>query len=313
MKNFNIFGFLCLIGLFACDPDVPTITGEEILSVGSPYLQILTPAVGFQAGEESYDLSYNIINSNNSVTINSVKAYRTFTNATTEEVSERLPFDAANSVVGSDQRTVITKTVTYDQLREDLGLPDDQLEIAIGSTWLIDFEGVRDDGSTFPLIGVIRVAVLSRFAGIYEVVQSEYIRARTGEAVEFFGGWDGTEIFIGSVDATTFSYNDRWGFFGWSGNHFTFSLDEVTNLLTVPLLDPAGQLANGNALFSGDKAVGCHTSPGTFVDSELGMNCDDTPPAIIPDDVDGHHEMILIYGYISANGPRQFYEILRKK
>ena len=78
--------------------------------------------------------------------------------------------------------------------------------------------------------------------------------------------------------------------------------------MTIPLLDENGQLAHGDPLFSGNRALGCHTEPELFTN----VPCDGSN-MLIPDDVNGKHRMILTYGYFTdGSGLREFYEVLEK-
>jgi hypothetical protein len=115
------------------------------------------------------------------------------------------------------------------------------------------------------------------------------------------GPWVGATRFIGSVDETTFSYNDYWGGFIWTGNAFHFRVDESDNSIEVPIL------VNG-ALFSGNRAMSCSINPADFT----SVPCDGSN-ILIPDDVNGKHTIKLTYGYFTdGSGPREFYEVLEK-
>jgi hypothetical protein len=201
------------------------------------------------------------------------------------------------------QVTTIVADLTYADLKAGLtvngaGLPDDDVDIAIGSGWQFRFVGRRGEGE-IPLSGSVRVGVLSRFAGIYRVVEAEYFRIGVPTNA---GAWVGQTRFIGSVDATTFSYNDFWGPFVWTGSSFNFTLDESDNTINVPIP------VNG-ALFSGDRALNCNIEPEIFVN----VSCDGSN-ILIPDDVNGKHRIILTYGYFTNadSGAREFYEVLEK-
>jgi len=146
------------------------------------------------------------------------------------------------------------------------------------------------------LPGNIRVGVLSRFAGLYEVIESKYYRIGVLTAE-----WTGQTRFIGSVDATTFSYNDFWGNFAWGGNAFHFRLDESDNSIQVPILV--------DGLFSGTRALDCDVEPQT-----IGFVFCAGSNVLIQDEVGGHHVIKLTYGYFNDadGGSREFYEVLRK-
>lgn len=294
-------------GFVGCgDDEYESIEGEYgniTLEPADALLNVNTPVVSFQAGTPSYNLNFDLVNGQKK--INTINVYSVFTDAASGAKSDEILFKSYS--VGDMLRTNFSDEITYDQLREGIvvngnPLPADELAVSIGSGWQLRFEGDTDTGIV-PFNSTVRVAVLSRFAGIYTVTESNYFRIG-----EDNGDWNGTEIFIGSVDETTFSHTDFWGPFGWAGNSFTFTIDEGTNEIVVPLLNSDGSLANGNALFSGNRGIGCHTEPGIFAN----VPCEGSN-VLIPDDVNGKHIIRLTYGYFTdGSGLREFYEVLEK-
>jgi len=300
MKNIFKIVSLFVFGAFlftSCNDDeaVEYQTGLT-QQITDPFLQVRTGVVSFQAGTESYNMRFDVINGVKALT--QVNVYSFYTDNATGNISNEVLFE---SFPISGARTAIDHEFTYDDLREGIvldggGLPDDQTALAIGSGWRMRFEGVVSDGSVIPLSGSIFVGVLSRFAGLYVVSESKYVRIGVDN-----GGWDGGERFIGSVDEVTYSYNDFWGNFGWGGNAFHFVLDETSNTLTVPIITDDG-------LFSGNRATNCTDDPGLL--SNVGC---DGKNILIPDDVNGEHVFKLTYGYFTdGSGPREFTETLTK-
>ena len=307
MKNIiKILGVVVLAFMaFSCEDDDPVVYQTGLFQeITDPFLQVQTGVISFQAGTPSYNMGFNIINGTKALA--SVKVFSQFEDASTGDVSEQVQF-GEYPVTGS--LTEVREEINYDALKAGImvnggPLPEDEVAIAIGSLWRMNFIGVvAGTNEEIPLPGAIIVGVLSRFAGLYEVLESEYWRINV-----FSGPWNGETRFIGSVDETTFSYNDAWGPFGWGGNSFHFRLDETDNTLTVPLIGPDGLLTNQPTLFSGNRALGCHTEPEIFVDVPCeGSNI------LIPDDVTGKHRMILTYGYFTdGSGSRQFWEVMEK-
>ncbi len=265
-------------------------------TVTDPFIQVTTPVIGFQAGIESYELGLNVINGTKAIT--EVKAYSIFTDAETglesnEVLLTTFPIEEPN-------RNIVTGTITYEELKAGLNvngtaLPTSQVDLKVGSGWKLRFEGTTAAGETIQLAGNINVAVLSRFAGIYKVVKSDYYRIGVLTAT-----WTGETRFIGSVDETTFSYNDFWGSFAWTGNQFNFVIDFDTNVITAPI--------TVDGLFSGTRAIGCPADAGDFT----VRGCTDTN-ILIPDDATGKHKIKLTYGYFTeGSGSREFYEELEK-
>jgi hypothetical protein len=301
MKNIR-FGILLAVSLLVvgvgCEEDLVEYGPEQPQKITDPYLQIVTSVIAFQAGTPSYSMEFNIINGEKR--ISAVDVYMVFTDAATgaesnEALLVSIPADAGNF-------TAVSQELTYAQLKSGLTvnggpLPDNEVDLAVGSGWQFSFIGRRGEGD-IPLNGSIRVGVLSRFAGIYRVVEGQYFRIGVPTDA---GAWVGQTRFIGSVDETTFSYNDFWGPFVWTGSSFRFVLDPSDNSIEVPVL------VNG-ALFSGNRPMNCSINPADFA----FVPCDGSN-VLIPDDANGKHTIKLTYGYFTdGSGPREFYEVLEK-
>jgi len=279
-------------------------TAGTAQQISDPYLQVITSVVPFQAGVESYNIEYNVLNGTKR--LSTVDIYKQFTDAVSGGSSDVVFMESYD--VG-DLKTVVTDNFDYATLRSDLtvagsALPEDETELAIGSGWVLTFVGNLEGGETIDLAGAINVGVLSPYAGLYEVIESDYYRINVQSGI---ADWTGQERFIGSVDASTFSYNDWWGPFGWAGASFNFSVDDETGKITVPIL------VDGS-LFSGNRALNCDDEPEQFVDVPCeGSNILVKDPAN-PNAANGAHEIYITYGYFTdGSGSRQFYERLRKK
>ncbi len=302
MKNIRLITFLSLALVFAavsCNEDEFVTYGEETTEVlTDPFLQIITSVIPFQAGIPSYTMEFNVVNGLKRIT--AVEVYSIFTDAATGAQSNEVLL--ATYPLDADDLTLVSDQLTYDELKAGLlvngaPLPDNQVDLAIGSGWLFRFVGKRAEGD-FGLNGNVRVGVLSRFAGNYKVIESAYFRINVPGTPP---NWNGQTIFIGSVDATTFSHNDFWGPFAWGGESFNFSLNETDNTLTVPILTESG-------IYAGNRAINCTDDGALFIDVPCaGSN------VLIPDDVGGKHVIKLTYGYFTTgSGSRQFYEVLEK-
>jgi hypothetical protein len=245
-------------------------------------------------------MEFNIINGLKR--INSVDVFMVFTDASSGMKSNEALL--ASYPVGAGVVTEVAAVLTYADLKagltvNDLPLPTDELDLAVGSGWAFNFVGKRAEGD-IPLAGSVRVGVLSRFAGIYRVEDGSYYRIGV-----FSNGvvdpWIGRTRFIGSVDATTFSYNDFWGPFAWGGSQFNFKLNEADNTIQVPIIV--------KGLFSGSRAINCIDDAAIFTSVPCaGSNI------LIPDDVGGKHTIKLTYGYFTnGSGAREFHEVLVKQ
>jgi hypothetical protein len=291
----------------SCDPELTTYDENNVKTQDLPdsYIQVVTPVVSFQAGVSSYDMEFNIINGTKAV--NRVDAYITYTDSRTGGVSAEKLY---KSYTPSGSKTVVAESFTYNDLKDGLtvngaSLPTSDTELAIGSGWKLRFEGILADGS-----GVveypqgIRIDVLSPYAGRYKIIAGEYYRI----GVLTYSYADGTyagERFIGSVDETTYSYNDYWGAFSWPGSSFNFVIND-DNTIDVPVLSKSG-------LFSGNRGLSCATEPSIFANVPCeGSNILVKDPNN-PNSSNGRHKIYLTYGYFSdGSGAREFHEVLEK-
>jgi hypothetical protein len=292
-----------LVVTFGCDESSDPFADYEqgpAQQIADPYLQILTPVVSFQAGTPSYNVSMNTINGLKQLT--KVDAYKVYTDANTGSSSEEVPFKSY--AIDNPMKVVIDDEFTYEDLKEGITvdgnpLPEDDVELAVGSGWVITYKGITTSGDEIPLAGSVNVAVLSRFAGIYRIVDMKYWRIGE-DRDDVYASEIGNTRFIGSVDENTFKYNDYWGPFVWTGSSFNFDIDYNDNSITVPIICCG--------LFSGDYATNCQEN----ADKLTNVPCDGSN-ILIPDDATGKHRIILTYGYFAeGSGPREFWEILEK-
>ena len=303
MKNIRLITSLSFALLFvtvSCNDDEFVQYGDETFkTIVDPYLQILTPVISFQAGTPSYNMKVNVINGNEAKRLSSVDVYKVFTDITTGNSSNEALL--GTYPVGAGTSSLIDVQLTYAQLKEGLTvnggpLPDDETELSLGSGWVLRFEGQQATGK-IPLSGNIQISVLSRFAGLYKVIESTYWRIGVVTAT-----WTGENRFIGSVNETTFSHPDYWGNFGWAGKEFWFVVDESDNSISVPI-------DSGDGRFGGTRAINCTDDFAIFTNAPCtGSN------VLIPDEVNGKHIIKLTYGYFTdGSGPREFYEVLEKQ
>lgn len=303
MKNkifLAIFSLFLVTFSFTSCGDEELVTYQEggVLKIADPYLQIVTPVVSFQAGTPSYNISIDLINGEKRV--KTLNIYSVYTDSKTGAKSGEVLLTSI--AVPAGNKVNLSQDLTYADLKKGLSvngsaLPDNQNDLAVGSGWKLRFEGDTDTG-VIGMAGNINIAVLSRFAGIYKVVESQYVRIDVPRPDL---AWTGQERFIGSIDDNTFAYNDYWGLFAWTGQSFRFKVDFATNQIEVPIL------VNG-ALFSGNRALSCATEP-----NNLSLVPCDGSNVLIPDEVNGKHVIKLTYGYFTdGSGPRMFYEVLEK-
>lgn len=297
---------LVLSGAVSCsENEAPTFKTGGVAKIPDSYLQILTPVVSFQAGNEKYGITFNAIMGEK--VPGRVDVYASYTDAasatglTSEEVL------LTSYEISGDLKDYVTDSLTYEDLKEGITidgdpLPESDLDLAVGARWSLRLVGVYSDNEEEDF-GTITVAVLSPYAGLYEVVDGAYYRIGVIQ-----GSWTGSIRFIGSVDENTFSH-EYVGLLGPSTGFadatWEFDLDVETFVLTVPA-DPADPLL-------GDEQRNCVDNSGAFTNvSCAGSNI------LVPDPVGGRHRIFLTYGYAivtgdpAGQGVREFYEELVK-
>jgi hypothetical protein len=301
MKIKYFLSLVALVFLFAsCEEEftAPTYSSSGAVKIADPYLQINSPVIAFQAGTKDYTIDFNAINGLNAMS--KVNVYKVFKDAKSGKSSA--PALLGSYDIPAGNKTAVVKKITYADLKNGLsvggaGLPDEK-DLAVGSSWKLTFEGETTAGK-IPLDGSMTVGVLSRFAGIYKIVDFKYFRIGVATALAEYAV--GKERFIGSVDENTFSYNDYWGGFAWGGKSFNFDIDFATNKVKVPIL------VNGD-LFSGNRALDCDKDGGDMKNVPCA-----TANVFTPVDATGKHRIKLAYGYFTdGSGPREFYEELEK-
>ena len=318
MKNLKyiMILFLC-VGMLSCEEELVTydeeIDLEEIAenSLSSPFIKVLTSNISFVAGEESYGISFLAV-APPSADFVSVNVYKAFTDSRTAKTSEKVLLKNY-PIEPVDFRDEVSDNITFAQLREGITIDGDpisenELDLGIGSSWTLSFEGVKADGSaSFEESATIVVAVLSPFAGNYSVIESDYWRINVQSGL---ADWTGETRFIGSINDTVFAHERIWGpsAFTWTpaaGPELAIIWDPETNKLSVP--------AEFNGVpqnyFSGNYVITCEDDLAFF----SNVPCDSR----LEPSEDGKHKMYLTYGYFTASGDenegeREFYEVLEK-
>jgi hypothetical protein len=300
LKNL-FFVLLASAAVTACVPDEDPITYTQAdLVRPDALLSIKTPVISFVAGNADYTMDiFSYIPPGDATA--RLDVFSVFTDASTGQVSNEVLLTSFTVAQGENN---LSGTITYADLKAGLmvggaSLPDNEVDVAVGSRWNLSVRPVDASGAKTLNPGSILVAVLSPFAGIYEVIESAYYRIGAGPTI-----WNGQQRFIGSVDANTFSHDDYWGNFAATG-FFVFDLNE-DNTITIP--DNLDQL-----FFSGTYMLTCQEDAALFTN----VPCDGSNVLIVDGGGPGKHIIKLTYGYFSVTGDenegaREFYEVLQK-
>lgn len=291
--------FALILVLMGCDEETQALEYQDLV-VADAYAQFESPIVSFQAGTEIYDLNFNAINGSG-YPLDDVTIYSSFTSggvSSNEVVLKSYSID--NSILVNR----ITDSFTYEELKEGIifeenPLPDSDFDLVVGASWVLRYEATSTSGDVIDF-GSVTVAVLSPYAGLYTVVNSDYWRIGVQSTL---ADWTGSVRFINSLSDSTFAYTDAWGPF--SNEEYGVEgemIFDLNNDLTFTVTDDPSQL-----FFSGDDMLTCQEDGTSFTNVPCtGSN------VLIPDNVDGAHTIILTYGYSTDGGVREFYEELVK-
>lgn len=287
--------------IFSCvDDDNDELTGNA--AVGG-YVDVGNPLISYVVGSgNTYAAAGSVFQGNVQTPV--VNVYNTFTDNMTGESSNRVLLKTIQiSDVNLGSSSQFDLTFTYEELIAGLTingspLPASDGGLNIGDFWILEYESTTSEGTTHNNSAATKVAVGTRYAGIYTVVESEYWNSGN-----FIGNWTGGDRIIESVDATTYRHV---GLAYWDDNEFFFSVDNDTNVITAFDKD----LEDGDLLLNGSPVMTCTGGTGAFE----SVTCDGSTSRAIPDDVNGEDVLEFTIGYFRGVGAtREFFERLVKQ
>lgn len=308
MKNIKyiLLSFLA-IGILACDGnDLDFDTTAEIDHTGG-LLTVDKALISYVVGENgTYAFSGSVLQAD--VKTNSIQLYKSFTDVDGNK-SETIPFKTI-TLPNTAQTELFSTTATYAELKEGLtvdgaALPDEDTALNIGDFWTISYKALTENGDESLSRTSTKVAVGTRFAGVYKVIASSYYRIGVDN-----GNWTGEERIIESVDATVYKHIGvgpwadvpaTWGYEAEQGQVF-FTVDNDTDAISYADL--------GNTTIMLQPFITCASSPDNMTFSNCGSS-----NYVIKDDVEGKDILYISYGYLTGSGdvgPREFYEVLEK-
>jgi hypothetical protein len=302
MKKFKLYSLalLVLAGLFSCEEDSDSLTGG---AATGGLLTINSGLVGYVVGNGN-DFKYpvKVTGFQGEVTTTKIEVYKSFTNVAGVKSNELLY--KTIDVAETPKNQVIDFNVTYNELRAGLTvggapLPADDSKLIIGDAWTLRYVTTTSNGDVHSNSKTTKVAVGTRFAGTYRVIDSNYWRLGVSN-----GGWNGDIRVIESVDATTYRYVGYAGLFAGAANTHYFTIDGAGVVTSPQTYKGAVQLLNGQPL------INCTSNPVDMVKS-----CGYAGPqnTVTKDDVNNKDRIYRTYGYYTAgSGPREFYEALER-
>lgn len=287
--------------IFSCvDDDNDELTGNA--AVGG-YVDVGNPLISYVVGSgNTYAAAGSVFQGNVQTPV--INVYNTFTDNMTGESSNRTLLKTIQiSDVNLGSSSQFDLTFTYEELIAGLTLngsplPANDGGLNIGDFWILEYESTTSEGTTHNNSAATKVAVGTRYAGIYTVVESEYWNSGG-----FIGNWTGGDRIIESVDATTYRHV---GLAYWDDNEFFFSVDNDTNVITAFDKD----LEDADLLLNGSPVMTCTGGTGAFE----SVTCDGSTSRAIPDDVNGEDVLEFTIGYFRGVGAtREFFERLVKQ
>lgn len=304
MKKFKLYSLalLVLAGLFSCEEDSDSLTGG---AATGGLLTVNSGLVGYVVGNGN-DFKYpvKVTGFQGAVTTTKIEIYKSFTNVAGKKSSEILY--KTIDVASSPKNQVINFNVTYNELRAGLtingvALPSDDSLLVIGDAWTLRYVTTTSNGDVHSNSKTTKVAVGTRFAGTYRVIDSNYWRLGVSN-----GGWNGDIRVIESVDATTYRYVGYAGLFAGDANTHYFTINSAGVVNSPQTYKGAVQLLNGWPL------INCSSNA-----TDMVRSCGYAGPqnTVTKDDVNNKDRIYRTYGYYTGSGavgPREFYEALER-
>jgi len=304
----NLFLSLFVIAFVAsCDDSTLIDDSEDILSgnaITGGLINVGNPLISYVVGSgNTYTASGQI--KQGSVATTAVDVYKSFTDVVSGDTSDKVLLTSV-PVTDTNPGDVVNFSFdfTYESLSSGLTvnggpLPSDDGGLNIADAWTLEYRAVTSEGDNVVNANTTKVAVGTRYAGIYTVVESAYWNSGALQG----GNWNDTDRVIESVDATLYRHA---GLAYWDDNEFFFTVDNTTGYITVLDVD----LEGNELLLNTSPAMTCDGGTGAFE----SLTCDATTSFALPDDVGGEDQLTFTVGYFRGVGAtREFREVLVKQ
>lgn len=304
MKNLKyfIFSLLVVTMIFSCiDDDNDELTGNAIQG---GLISVKNPLLSYVVGSGTTYVATGSLYQGR-IKTTAVEIYKTFTNSVTGSISNKVlltTIPISNTTQSSSASFEVS--FTYEDLIENLvidgsALPADDGSLNIGDFWTLQYVSKTSDGNSNANSSLTKVAVGTRYAGVYSVEASVYWNSGNLQG----GNWNGTDVIIESVDATIYRHV---GLAYWIDNEYFFTVDNATGYITILPED----LEETALLLNGSPVMTCEGAGGNFE----SIQCNTATSKATPDDVNGKDQLEFTVGYFRGVGAtREFYERLVKK
>lgn len=303
MKKIKIY-FLSLIaiaGIVSCnEEESDKLTGG---ATTGGLVEVSSKLVGYVVGNGNdfkYSATITPLQEDGNTT-STIEVYKSFTNIAGKTSNEIL---LKTIDVPTDGKPLTFK-FSYTELIKDLvvdGIPisSNDILLNIGDAWTLKYVSKTSQGKSNLNSAITKVAVGTRFAGKYKVIESTYWRINVLRSEN----WVGEERIIESVDATTYKFLNFAGPFENVTNTHYFTINGAGVVKTPVAYKGVGQLLNGFPV------INCDETPANMPNA-----CGVAGPkdVVVKDDVTGKDRIYRSYGYLNAaSGSREFYEVLEK-
>lgn len=308
--KFSLFYLLLSLGIMAfftaCDQEQDDLVTADAVEGG--LVEPQNPAINYIVGDNR-DYTARIKVFQGSVKTTSIEVYKQFKGVLGTSNRALLKTIDVDENAGT---TSLSYSFNYADLTGGLtvdngaSLPTDDQLLSIGDKWELTYTSVTGEGNKHTnasSTAMTTVSVSTRYAGVYEVIASDYWRigVQSGAA-----NWVGQTRIISSIDPTTY-YHSGFGPFTLLDDaraFFYFSIDNNQQISYFAEYNGAAITGLGTYLIT------CDSDPSNMTNVPCG---DGVTDYVQKDDAEGKDILYMTYGYYTANsGPREFYEVLRK-
>lgn len=304
MKNFKILmlsAFVAFAFTSCIDDDNDALTGG---ATTGGLVNVNNALLSYVVGSGStYTAAGSVYQG--SIQTTSVDIYKSFTDNVSGVVSNEILLTSvpiSNTTIG--ESVSFSLSFTYEDLIAGLTLsgsplPADDSQLNIGDFWSLRYVGNTSAGDANSNASTTKVAVGTRYAGVYTTVESQYWNSGS-----FLGNWNGGDRIIESVDATIYRHS---GHAYWDAEGYFFTVDSGTNYITVLPEDLEGNAAVINT----SPIMTCEGAGGYSFEM---IPCNATTSKATPDDVNGEDQLEFTVGYFRGIGAtREFYSKIIKQ
>ncbi len=303
MKNFKfiVLSVLTVFAFSSCvDDDNDELTGG---ATTGGLVNVNNALISYVVGSgNTYSATGSVYQGE--IQTSSIDIYKSFTTVDGDSSDEVLftSISILDNTVGQTEDFGLS--FDYEDLIDGLtlggsSLPDDDGELNIGDFWTLKYVSNTSAGDANVTASTTKIAVGTRYAGVYTVEESAYWNSGSLQG----GNWNGGDRIIESVDATVYKHV---GLAYWDDNEFYFTVDNTTGYITVLPEYPAGE----GTLLNGSPIMTCEGAGGDFEN----LTCDATTSVATPDDVNGEDILEFTVGYFRGVGAtREFFEKLVKQ